>query len=163
MLKKLFIPLFTLALAIPLAFASKQYDSAKAVVVENSGDGFYLSDTSYSSSESFVYTAVANFESGQAAALVIGGSENDHYWVFNVDRIDNRAKMLAFYKAMPMDENFTVKEIYTEYFIGNDKTTESEFNVIRPKLAACNQFNLKLVLTVEDSHAYVEFFIDNIK
>ena len=159
MLKKIFVPLIALAMALPF-FSKAHIVQAQAVTVENAGDGFYLSETSYNASESFVYTAVANFESGQAAAMVIGGAEDSRYWVFNVDRYDNRTKLLYFGRTGADMEVSVLKE---EPFIGNDKTTASEYNVINPKLRNCPQFNFKVVVTIDDGHAYAEFFIDNIK
>ncbi len=157
--KYLLLPLLALSLAAsPAKPVTKT--AGTDVTMENEGDGFYLSDVSYESSESFVYTAVANFEYGQAAALVIGGSENDHYWAFNIDRIENKTKLLYFYNE---NDSIKAKEYYTDYFIGNDKTTQSEFNVINSKLKDSPRFHLKLVVTVEEEKTFVEFFVDNIK
>ena len=159
MIKKIFLPLLTLALVAPIN-AQAHSLKAEAVVLENSGDSFYLSDTSYTVSESFVYTSVATFENGQACGVVIGGESNNHYWVFNIDRYENRTKLLYFdYPG----GSLRAREVKNDYFIGNDKTTTSEFNVINPKLRNCNEFNFKVVVTVEDTHAYAEFFLDNIK
>ena len=159
MIKKIFLPLLTLALVAPINAPAHSL-KAEAVVLENSGDSFYLSDTSYTVSESFVYTSVATFENGQACGVVIGGESNNHYWVFNIDRYENRTKLLYFdYPG----GSLRAREVKNDYFIGNDKTTTSEFNVINPKLRNCNEFNFKVVVTVEDTHAYAEFFLDNIK
>lgn len=160
MFKKFFVPLFASLLAISSFIGTKQKTS-QAVALENSGDGFELTETSFNASESFVYTAVANFESGQACGLVIGGSQDQVYWVFNVDRYDNRTKLMRFGRTGPT--SWDVRVLREEPFIGNDKTTQSEYNVINPKLRECNQFNFKVVLTIEDSHAYIECFLDNIK
>lgn len=128
--------------------------------LENSGNGFSLTSDSYQADESFVYTSTLEFQSGQAGGLVIGGQDNDHYFVFNIDRIENHTKLLYFWND---NGNIAATEYRSEYYIGNDKVTESELNVIRPKVASCNIYHLKVVVTVEDSHAYAEFYIDNIK
>ena len=159
MFKKLLFPLLTLALIVPISQKTNSV-SAEAVVIENGGDAFYESDTSFTANESFVYTSVATFENGQACGVVIGGERNNHYWVFNIDRYENHTKLLYF--DYPSG-NLRAREVRNEYFIGNDKTTQSEFNVINPKLRDCREYNFKVVVTVEEGHAYAEFFLDNIK
>ena len=156
--KKIFLPLIALALAIP--FISARQTTQKAVALENSSDGFELLEKSYNANESFVYTAVANFENGQACGLVIGGAEDSRYLVFNIDRVENRTKLLYFGRT---GADMEVTEIRNEWYMGNDKVTQSELNVIKPKVEACPQYNFKVVVTIEDSHAWAEFFIDNIK
>ncbi len=159
MFLKFLLPLFALSALGGLVNSRTpaQVNVDHSVTIEDSGNGWYLADSEYASTKSFVYTAVANFENGQACGMVIGGQYNSHYWVFNVDRNENRTKLLYF------TNNNDAEEVRNEYFIGNDKTTESEFNMIRPKVSGCNQYNFKVVLTIDGEHAYAEFFIDNIK
>ena len=143
------------------AASGVSYKTNKTVALSGEGDQFELSDTYFNSSESFVYTAVANFESGQACGLVFGGADQQVYWVFNVDRIDNRTKLMRFGKTDPY--NYAVEVIEEEPFIGNKKTTASEYNVIRTELETRPQYSFKVVITVENNVAYGEFFIDNIR
>ena len=82
MIKKLFVSLFAVGMAFSATVGASNNKEAKAVVIDGEGDKFELSDTQFSANESFVYTAVANFESGQACGLVFGGSQDQVYWVF---------------------------------------------------------------------------------
>ena len=154
------ILLAVLASSMSLGVSNSSRPKLDSVTMESSGDSFHLSDTSYSVNDSFVYTAVANFDNGQACGLIIGGEQDNHYYVFNVDRYENKTKLIHFYYQMGERQ---ARELYTEPFIGNDKTTASEYNVINPKLRSLNQFNFKIVVTKTDEERYVEFFIDNIK
>lgn len=125
------------------------------------GDGFHLREESFQAQESFVYTAKAHFVSGQACGLVFGAQENGDCFVFNVDRYENRTKLLSF----TANENggMSAKELYTERFIGNETTSEGEFALISPRLRENQDFYFKVVLTAEQDKVYGEFFIDNIK
>ena len=153
-----------LALAGLLATAalllSPKSKAIAPTTLSSAGDDFALTGESYQANQSFVYTSVVNFQSGQAAGLAIGSQEDDHYFVFNIDRIENHTKLLYFYND---GGHMAAREFFSEHYIGNDKVTESELNLIKPKVAACPEYHLKVVLTAEDQHAYVEFYIDNIK
>ena len=134
--------------------------SLNSVTLENDSDGFQLVNQEYTQNDSYVFTAVANFERGQACGVIIGGEQDQHYYVFNVDRFENKTKVIHFWYEGDIRKS---SELYNEWFIGNDKVTESELNVIKPKVASCNQFNFKVVVTKQDEHCYTEFFLDNIK
>ena len=87
-----------------------------SVTIENTGDGFLLGEKTYAAGESFVYTATAHFESGQAAALVFGGKETEDeraYFAFNIDRYENSVKLLYFYETAT--QNFTAVELLKDY------------------------------------------------
>lgn len=158
LLFKIITPLL-LVLTTPILTTPKE-KALGNVTLENSGDAFHLVDTTYDATESFVYTTVANFESGQAGGLVFGAVENEHYWVFNIDRIENSTKLMYF----TMNEGVPQAEVLdSDYFIGNDKITTSELNMVKPSVASNPRFHLKVVVSIEDDHAYAEFFIDNIK
>ena len=129
------ILLAVLASSVSLGVSNSSRPKLDSVTMESSGDAFHLSDTSYSVNDSFVYTAVANFDNGQACGLIIGGEQDNHYYVFNVDRYENKTKLIHFYYQMGERQ---ARELYTEPFIGNDKTTASEYNVINPKLRTLN-------------------------
>ncbi len=143
-----------------LTFASVT-KSAKVdkIHLEDSGNEFSSLDYRYTAEESFVFTTVAHFDSGQACGLAIGGTY-DHYWVFNIDRVENRTKLLYFTRDQ---YGYHAKEHHSDYLIGNSQMTSSELEVIRPKLNACQEFHLKLVVTIDGDRAYAEFFVDNIK
>ena len=157
MFLKLLLPLIIASSAIIPQSQVTPKQSIDDVIIEGSGDKFQLTDVSYSSETSFVYTSVANFESGQACGIAFGSIQDDHYWVFNVDRYENRTKLIYF------SEGNLPQEIVTDYIIGNDKVTESELNFINPLLRENARFHLKMVLTVQSDKTYAEFFIDNIK
>ena len=144
-------------LTLPSAPKGKSISPAS---LSGDGDTFAFSNQSYEANESFVYTAKVNFASGNAAGLAFGGVENDHCFVFNIDRHENKTKLLYFQND---GSRMAATEYRNEWYMGNDKVTESELNVIRPKVQACPEFHLKVVVTVQDAHAYAEFYIDNIK
>ena len=155
--------LFALFASLGLTLTASPATQKKAldpVTLKGEGDAFAYSSQVYGAEESFVYTAQIDFRSGQAAALSFGGKEGERCFVFNIDRYENRTKLLYFHQV---DGSRGATELRSEYYIGNDKATESELNVIRPKVRECPQYHLKVVLTVEEGHAYAECFIDNIK
>ena len=130
------------------------------ISMENQADGFSLLDISYSVDESFVYTAIASFERGVAAALAFGAEDGSHYWVFNVDREANLVKLLYFSVE---DGKTTATELLTDYFIGNDKMTDSERRLVGAKVATIDKVQLKVVITPEEDGVYAEFYADNIR
>ena len=134
--------------------------SSQAIGLENTADGFYLSNTSYGAEEKFVYTATVNFERGVAAALAFGAEDGSHYWVFNVDREANLVKLIYF---SVVDGQTKAFELLTDYFIGNDKMTESEKRLVGSKVATIDRVQLKVVITPEDDAVYAEFYADNIR
>jgi len=124
-------------------------------------DAFKLLDKEFAEDESFVYTADLHFRSGQAGGLAFGSKEDEYYYVINMDRFENRVKLLYF--ASNGEGGYNVKEIENDYFIGNSKITSSELFIVNPSVAGIENVNLKIVLTREDEHAYVEFFVEGIK
>ena len=157
MFLKLLLPLFIASL---LAAPHTTRKPINDFVLEGEGDRFALTEVNYAANESFVYTSVANFENGQACGLAFGSVEDDHYWVFNIDRYANRTKLLYFTVE---NGNVNADEVAWDYFVGNGKTVESEFNVINPKVRNNGRFHMKMVLSVVGEDTYAEFFIDNIK
>ncbi|MBO4667939.1 MAG: hypothetical protein J5666_07450, partial [Bacilli bacterium] len=135
MFLKLLLPLFVVSLLAAPHTTRKPIDD---FVLEGEGDRFALTEVSYAANESFVYTSVANFENGQACGLAFGAVEDDHYWVFNIDRYANRTKLLYFTVE---NGNVHADEVAWDYFVGNDKTVESEFNVINPKVRNNGRFH----------------------
>ncbi len=134
--------------------------TSQAVNMESNTDSFKLLETSYGAEERFVYTATVSFERGVAAALAFGAEDGSHYWVFNVDREANLVKLLYF---TVVDGKTSAVELLTDYFIGNDKMTESEKRLVNPKVATIDKVQLKVVITPEEDAVYAEFYADNIR
>ena len=130
------------------------------VNMESQTDSFSLLDVEYGAEEKFVYTATVYFERGVAAGLAFGSEDGSHYWVFNVDREANRVKLLYFTVA---DGKTSAVELITDYFIGNDKMTESERRLVGSKVATVDRVQLKVVITPEEDGVYAEFYADNIR
>ena len=130
------------------------------VDMESKSDSFSLSEINYGVEDKFVYTATVSFERGVAAGLVFGAEDGSHYWVFNVDREANRVKLIYFTVE---DEKISAVELLTDYFIGNDKMTESERRLVGSKVATVDKVQLKVVITPEADGVYAEFYADNIR
>ena len=130
------------------------------VRMESSTDSFSLLDKAYGADEKFVYTATVSFESGVAAGLVFGAEDGSHYWVFNVDRAANLVKLLYFTVS---GGRTSATELLTDYFIGNDKMTDSERRLVGSKVATLDKVQLKVVITPEEDGVYAEFYADNIR
>ena len=136
------------------------YTAVENVNMQSSTDSFNLLETTYAVEDKFVYTATVSFESGVASGLAFGAEDNSHYWVFNVDREANRVKLLYF----TVEEGKTkAVELLTDYFIGNDKMTDSERRLVGSKVATVEKVQLKVVITPEDDGVYAEFYADNIR
>ena len=136
------------------------YTEVSNVTMESSMDKFELLDKAYEATESFVYTATASFERGVASGLAFGAEDGSHYWVFNIDREANLVKLLYFTIE---GGKTTATELLTDYFIGNDKMTESEKRLVNPKVATIDKVQLKVVITPEEDGVYAEFYADNIR
>ncbi len=133
---------------------------ANDVNMESQADSFTLSKTAYGAEDKFVYTATASFERGVASGLVFGAEDGSHYWVFNVDRAANLVKLLYFTVE---DGKTTAVELLTDYFIGNDKMTESERRLVGAKVAGIDKVQLKVIITPGEDGVYAEFYADNIR
>ena len=156
----LILSVISVAALAALAFASPETAIAEGVTLESGGDTFRLSDAEYEADEKFVYTAVANFENGNAAGLVFGGNKDERYFVFNVDRNENRVKLLYF---TVQNGATKAKELLVDYFIGNDKMTDSERDFVAPKVKNVDKVQLKVIITPENGKVYAEFYADNIR
>ena len=136
------------------------YTTVDNVGMESTTDKFELLDNTYAADEAFVYTATATFERGVASGIAFGSEDGAHYWVFNIDREANLVKLLYFTVE---DGKTRAIELLTDYFIGNDKMTESERRLVAPKVAALDKVQLKVVITPEEDGVYAEFYADNIR
>ena len=130
------------------------------VTMESSVDKFTLSEVTYGAEDKFVYTATVAFENGVAAGLVFGAEDGSHYWVFNVDRQANLVKLLYFTVE---DGKTTATELLTDYFIGNDKMTDSERRLVGDKVRNIDKVQLKVIITPEEDGVIAEFYADNIR
>ena len=139
---------------------TNDYTEVSNVTMESSIDKFELLDKAYEATESFVYTATASFERGVASGLAFGAEDGSHYWVFNIDREANLVKLLYFTIE---GGKTTATELLTDYFIGNDKMTESEKRLVNPKVATIDRVQLKVVITPDSDSVYAEFYADNIR
>ena len=133
---------------------------SQAVSMESTADSFKLSEITYDAQDKFVYTATVSFERGVASGLVFGAEDGSHYWVFNVDREANLVKLIYFTVT---DGNTSAVELLTDYFIGNDKMTDSERRLVGSKVAGIERVQLKVVITPESDGVYAEFYADNIR
>lgn len=138
-------------------------DAYEDISIQSGGDAFRLIDKQYGAKESFVYTGDLHFRSGQAGGLAFGSQQDDHYYVVNMDRYENHVKLMHFSTS-------GVDVLKEDYFIGNDKLTDSERDIIGPQIREIENVNLKVILTVEEDedkeklpHAYVEFYVEGIK
>ena len=139
---------------------TKYEPNANDVTMESTTDKFTLFETAYGVEDKFVYTAMVSFENGVAAGLAFGAKDGSHYWVFNVDRQANLVKLLYF----TVDNGkTTATELLTDYFIGNDKMTESEKRLVGSKVANIDRVQLKVIITPEEDGVYAEFYADNIR
>ncbi len=138
-----------------------QQVKAEELSLSSGGDAFVLSSHYYGADESFVYTGDLHFRSGQAGGLAFGAEENDHYYVINMDRYENHVKLLYF--ATNGAGGYNVSELYSDYFIGNDKMNDPEREFVSNEVRNIENVNLKVIMTVEEGHAYAEFFIEGIK
>ena len=137
------------------------YDTTDVFVnMESKSDSFDLSEKAYGAEDKFVYTATVSFDSGVAAGLAFGAEDGSHYWVFNVDREANRVKLLYF--TVEGGKTSAV-ELLTDYFIGNDKMTDSEKRLVGDKVKGVDKVQLKVVITPEEDAVYAEFYADNIR
>ena len=139
----------------------KEALAAEELSLQSGGDAFKLLDRSYGEDESFVYTADLHFKSGQAGGLAFGSQDGDHYYVINMDRFENHIKLLYF--ASNGGGGYAPTELRVDYFIGHDKMEQTERDYVNPRVATIENVNLKVILTREEEHAYVEFYVEGIK
>lgn len=151
-----------LLLSLFSAFRGSQARALPATSFAGEGDQFTLYDTSYAEGQGFVYSSTITFTSGQAAGVVFGGAEGQHYYVLNVDRFEDHVKLLYF-SSGDQGVSYTPQELNVDYFIGNDKMSEGELALTKPRVANLASFQLKVILSYSEAKAYVECYVDNIK
>ena len=160
-MKSLAILLLTLSVGLTINKAPVNEEHyLPSVTLSSEGNSFSLSDYQFEVGENFAFTSRLIINDGQAAGLVFGGNENEHYYVFNIDRYENKTKLLEF---SLVENELTAQELYSDYYIGNDKVTQSELNMINPRVRNNQIFDMKIVVSTSEEEQYIEFFIDNIK
>ena len=164
-MKRILIPVVSLlSIGLLASIPNPSFEQAKAepeLSIASEGDAFALLDKQYAPNESFVYTADLHFRNGQAGGLAFGAQQDDHYFVINMDRYENHVKLMYF--ASNGSGGYNVDELKVDYFIGNDKMTDSERTMVNPMVRNIENVNLKIILTRQDDNAYAEFFIEGIK
>lgn len=159
---RVLLPVLTVLLVGIIIGVSIFTARALGETMESEGDGFRLTDKTFTAAEGFVYSADVKFTDGQAAGLVFGAAEGTHYWVFNIDRRDNRVKLMYF--APDEAGNMTAQVLRQAPFIGTDTMTNADRALVDPKVAALDSVHLKAVITPDESGAvYAEFYADGIR
>ncbi len=150
-----------LSVLMPSFANAFQTEAKDEFVLQGSGDTFRLFDQQFEAEESFVYSADLSFVSGQAGGLVFGGQEQDHYYVLNMDRYENRVKLLYFHSNG--SGGYQAQELLSDYFIGNNKITGPELDMVCPQVRNLSNLNLKIEISFQNSHAFGEFYVEGIK
>ena len=148
-------------LCLSFLFAMPKQALAEEIAMESQTDSFLLQEQSVEKTDKFVYTATVSFENGVAAGLVFGAEDQERYWVFNVDRQANLVKLIYFGTNGLGDVVPT--ELLTDYFIGNDKMTDSEKSIVGNRVKDVEKVQLKVIITPEEDGVYAEFYADNIR
>lgn len=150
----------TVCLALGIVFTGGKSASADSLTFESEGDGFMLTDLSYGADQRFAFSATLGFQNGQAAGLTFGAADGESYWVFNIDRYENRVKLMYF---AVNGGGYDVAVLLTDWFIGNDNMTDGERSKVNPKVRELSSVQLKVVISPETDGVHAEFFADNIK
>lgn len=146
------------AISVTLASA---YSSKAEAVLEGADDVFELIETSCDADEGFVFSATANFESGNAAGLVFGATEDKSYWVFNVDRPANLVKLMYFDYSSGKK---VVHDIKKEEYVGSKLMNDGERGFIQGLTSNIDKVYLMVAVTpTDDGKVYAEFYADGIR
>lgn len=122
------------------------------------GDAIDEIEQSYSAEDSYVYTARVRFTDGQAAGIAFGITDAGAF-VLNVDRKENRTKLMYFVKGT--DVSLSATELYTDYYIGFENSPEAELTRVQSRVAAKSEFYLKVAVT-GGSEPSVKCYVDDI-
>ena len=133
---------------------------------EMSAEGDAISEIGqiYSAKDSYVYTARVRFTDGQAAGIAFGITDAGAF-VLNVDRKENRTKLMYFVKGT--DVTFSATELYSDYYIGyensyiDDEVSKAELTRVQSRVAAKSEFYLKVAVT-GGSEPSVKCYVDDI-
>lgn len=139
------------------AFVTVYAGTVAPMELSSQTDEILSFEKSYAKEESFVYTIRARFEEGQAAGIAFGIDENGAF-VLNVDRKENRVKLIYFAKE---ESGYVPTELFSDRYIGNDNSTEEELTRVQSRVEAKAEFYLKVVLTGGDDPS-VKCYVDDI-
>lgn len=130
---------------------------AESVHVEGAEDTFVLTENSYGAEEEFVFLSAVKFNRGQAAGLVFGAIDGEHYWVFNVDRAENLVKLLYFHNT---DGAMKAETLEEEYYVGPSVMNEGEKEYVKSRTAGIDKVYLKVIVRADST---AEFYADGIR
>ncbi len=130
---------------------------AETIHVEGETDTFVLTEESYGKDEKFVFASTVNFNRGQAAGLVFGAVDGEHYWVFNIDRAENLVKLLYFNLV---DGQTKVENLEEEYYVGPSIMNEGERDYVKSRTANIDKVYLKVIVNADST---AEFYADGIR
>lgn len=139
--------------ALREAHAGTQAD----VTLSAQGDEISSFDVSFTAEDSFVYTARARFSDGQAAGVAFG-IDGDGAFVLNVDRKDNRTKLIYFSET---EEGLSAQVLAEDYYIGNANSTDEELARVQSRVAEKGEFYLKVAIT-GGAEPSVKCYVDDI-
>ena len=128
------------------------------------GDAIGEIGQNYSAEDSYVYTARVRFTDGQAAGIAFGITGKGAF-VLNVDRKENRTKLMYFVKGA--DGSLSPTELYSDYYIGyknsyiDDEVSKAELDRVQSRVAAKSEFYLKVAVTGGDAPS-VKCYVDDI-
>lgn len=128
--------------------------------LDSDDDFFELIEAYYDADESFEFSAVAEFERGNAAGLVFGASADEKYWVFNVDRAANAVKLMYF--DCTSGEK-VVDVLMEEEYVGSHIMNSGEREYVQSRTAAINKVYLKVSIAPTDDGIFAEFYADGIR
>ena len=143
-----------LCLSICTAHAGRE----DSVELSADGDAIRSLDLTYAADASYVYTARVRFTEGQAAGIAFGITEIGAF-VLNIDRQDNRTKLMYF--TIGEGGSLSATVLHEDYYIGNGNSTQEELDRVKTRVASKEEFYIKVVLTGGDSPA-VRCYIDDI-
>ncbi len=128
---------------------------AEELTSEEASNAFRLKEKEYTADEKFVFSATVNFREGSAAGLVFGANE-EHSWLFSVDRAENRVKLVYF-------EGDTSRELESEYYVGPKNMDEGERNYVKGQTKNHATIYLKVVIAPSENATSARFYADGIE
>ncbi|MBO5046309.1 MAG: glycoside hydrolase family 32 protein [Clostridia bacterium] len=121
------------------------------------GDDITSLEKTYGKDDSFVYTIRARFVNGQAAGVAFGITE-DGAFVLNVDRRDNRVKLMYFTNT---DGAYSATVLKEDFYIGHNTFAVAELDRVKGRVSAKSEFYLKVAVTGGEDPT-VKCYVDDI-
>ncbi len=141
------------ACALVLGIVTAHAGSVSPDALQSDGDAVRAFEQTYGEDEPFVYTLRARFTQGQAAGIAFGITD-DGAFVLNVDRQDNRTKLMYFTFGQDGSPSATV--LKEDYYIGNAASTEQELERVGSRVEAKEEFYLKVAVSGGAVRCYVD-------